>query len=457
MEQIRQAFWQETNHRIELLKSDLELLRHLQAQGNGKMRVLRHIFQQIHTLKGSSAAFELKNVSRFAHEIEDILEEIRAGRKLLDEFALSVLEEGIEHLEVLLKSVFAENEVEISAAILEKWSQWKKEPSQIAEKEPLDFFQRSFPAGLFEKLSQHEKNYLIDVLQDGARFFMVRAVFPFGSFSEKFQALRNALRKVSEVIATLPDKKKSADSINLQLICASDHEKFEIQNSLTVFAEAIEVEWCDGNWNNSETPPNNAGSITKNFDKKKAHSSVSLDLAVAQALLAGKKVAQTLGKEVRFEVIGEIPLVSYSWAEAISTALLHLVRNAVDHGIETPAERRSLNKTEAGLVRLEIIKNEHHLIICVSDDGCGINVDKVKRTALRRGWTEKDEPFSEEEAWQMIFKSGFSTSNLVSQVSGRGIGLDIAQNNIQKIGGEVRVQSKSGHGTTFEIVLPPAV
>jgi two-component system chemotaxis sensor kinase CheA len=146
-----------------------------------------------------------------------------------------------------------------------------------------------------------------------------------------------------------------------------------------------------------------------------------------------------------------------SLVEAISDPLLHLVRNAVGHGIETPEERRSAGKRVRGEVRLEASADGDRVILKITDDGLGIDLESVARAARERGIVEAGRSVTKHQALRLIFRPGFSTAPVVSRLSGRGVGLDVVERAIEQVGGEMRVWSEPGQGTTFEMVIPTAL
>lgn len=181
---------------------------------------------------------------------------------------------------------------------------------------------------------------------------------------------------------------------------------------------------------------------------------VPLAHTLERAARAGRQAARALGKDVVFEITGGDVLLDKSLVEAINDALLHLARNAVGHGIETPAERASAGKSERGTVRLKAMTKDNRVVLHVTDDGRGIDLNSVARTAVTHGFIEAGGSVSQQQAVRLIFRPGFTTAESVSLVSGRGIGLDIVERAVAQVGGEVRVQSEAGRGATFEMIVP---
>jgi len=164
--------------------------------------------------------------------------------------------------------------------------------------------------------------------------------------------------------------------------------------------------------------------------------------------LAGK-----LGKEVELVTFGQATELDKSLIERIIDPLTHLVRNSLDHGIETVEARRAAGKATAGQLVLSAAHHGGNIVIEVSDDGAGLRRDKILAKALKQGM-QVSEQMSDDEVWQLIFMPGFSTAEQVTDISGRGVGMDVVKRNIQAMGGHVEIQSREGRGTTTKIVLP---
>lgn len=184
---------------------------------------------------------------------------------------------------------------------------------------------------------------------------------------------------------------------------------------------------------------------------------VSLRASLLRAARAGRAAAREADRSVEFEVAGGDARLDRSLAERVADPLLHLVRNAVDHGIETEAERVAAGKPAAGRIRVEADSEGGLVVLRVSDDGRGVDVEAVGRAAAAAGLVTTGATLTEAHALRLIFRPGFSTAGQASLVSGRGVGLDVVERAVEEAGGEVRVRSLRGRGTTFELRLPTAL
>jgi len=169
-----------------------------------------------------------------------------------------------------------------------------------------------------------------------------------------------------------------------------------------------------------------------------------------------RDVAVSCGKKVRIEMEGKETELDKTIIEAIKDPLTHIVRNSVDHGIEAPQQRLAVGKPVEGTLRLRAYHEGGQVNIEISDDGAGLDLDKIKRKALEKGLISSDQAsrMSEREAANLIFLPGLSTAEKVTNVSGRGVGMDVVRTNIDKIGGSVDVQTKLARGTTVRMKIP---
>jgi two-component system chemotaxis sensor kinase CheA len=165
-------------------------------------------------------------------------------------------------------------------------------------------------------------------------------------------------------------------------------------------------------------------------------------------------LGQQLGKKVQLTISGEQTELDKTVMEKIGDPLLHLVRNALDHGIEPPARRVEAGKPDTGRLHLHAYHQGGAIVIEVSDDGAGLNCDKILRKARAHGLVGEDETLPDEQVYDLIFQAGFSTAETVSEISGRGVGMDVVRRNITNLGGTIDVFSEVGGGTTFTIRLP---
>jgi two-component system chemotaxis sensor kinase CheA len=257
----------------------------------------------------------------------------------------------------------------------------------------------AIPADIWNSLKQDQKHTVKQAISEGARLVLVEADFDVADFDREFPKLKESLSKTGEVISTLPRvDNQSPGKVNFRILYAQKGE-----------ATA-----------NSPKPAIDLQSFERAFEKFSAElinlPAVSSEGVLQQVLRAGRAAALVTGKEVDFEVRGEELL-----DKRLVEPLIHLVRNAVDHGIES-----------GGKIVIEAAILDNQTKITVSDNGRGIDPSLIDQ----------------------IFNPGFSTAGKVSEISGRGVGLDAVKTALEEAGGTITVSSKVGHGSTFEIRLP---
>jgi len=169
-----------------------------------------------------------------------------------------------------------------------------------------------------------------------------------------------------------------------------------------------------------------------------------------------RNVSKELNKRIRLNMEGKETELDRTVIDEIGDPLVHLLRNSMDHGIETPEKRKKLGKPEEGTIDLKAYHSGNHVYIEIKDDGAGINREKVLNKAIKNGLiNESDrEHLSDQEVYQLLFRTGFSTADVISDISGRGVGLDVVKSKIESLSGEVFVESEENKGTTFTIRLP---
>lgn len=167
-----------------------------------------------------------------------------------------------------------------------------------------------------------------------------------------------------------------------------------------------------------------------------------------------REVADMVSKQVRLVTAGEDTEVDKTVVERLAEPITHMLRNAIDHGLETPEERVAAGKPAEGTVRLAALHRSGRIVIEISDDGRGINRERVKKIAVDKGLIAADAPLTDEQIDNLIFAPGFSTAAVVSDISGRGVGMDVVKRSIQALGGRISISSVPGKGSTFTLSLP---
>ncbi len=418
--------------RRDFLKRTISTLENLIEQArdeseNFSENFRREAFRALHTIKGTSQTIGFPASGKFAHELENLLAAAGVRPKnsasfLRSEDYKTLLVEGLHNL----KKTFVQADYKIPDAFLERIG------AHLARDEK-DGAQTNFapiPERIFSQLTNAEKSALASALNGEKQIFCLEINFDLANFADEFAAFRQTLREKCEIIAALPAGKENAapDRIGFQILLATGAD----------IAETIEE-------NRAEIvfrfPPDDVSNSLKNI--------------LAQTAAHGETLAAQLGKKVSFEIDAEDAAdVSPESLNVIFDALAHLIRNALDHAIETPEERRAQNKSPRGAIKIEFVETENDFRLSVADDGRGIDAEKVKTCAIGKNLISAGEKLSEKEALDLIFLPEFSTHPTLTEISGRGVGLDAVKTAVGEIGGKITVRSAPQKGTVFEIFLP---
>lgn len=373
------------------------------------------IFRTLHTIKGTAQTFGYQTASRLAHQLETLLSNIKAEKISESNDSKSLFLEGIE---LLIKSL-EQKDFKIPDSFTEKIG--IPVPSAAAKQNAFGDLTFDVPAEFLSQLSVQEKTILRSSLENGKNLFCLEIGFELADFADGLIKFRESLSQSGEIIATLPGAKfNAAGKIGFRILFATQAEKPKIE----LIAEK-----------------NNAKII---FDSSKNNFPNDARGILGQVVKYGKETAKNLGKQIEFEIYaGDETNLSYDRLKIVFDTLLHLVRNAVDHAIETK-----------GKIEISLEAEENGWRLIVSDDGRGIDAEKIKVQAIEKNLVAADTILTEQELIDLIFAPEFSTKSVVTEISGRGIGLDAVKSAVEKTGGKISVKTEIGKGTTFEIFLP---
>jgi two-component system chemotaxis sensor kinase CheA len=167
-----------------------------------------------------------------------------------------------------------------------------------------------------------------------------------------------------------------------------------------------------------------------------------------------RDLAAAQGKQIQLLLSGEETELDRNIVEELADPLIHMIRNSADHGIEMPGEREAKGKPALGTIRLQAFHQGGGIVIRIADDGKGLDKDRILAKAVQKGIIEPDASLSEKEIFELIFAPGFSTAEKITDISGRGVGMDVVRGNISRLRGRIEVESEFGHGSSFTIFLP---
>ncbi|SPE19778.1 CheA signal transduction histidine kinase [Candidatus Sulfotelmatomonas gaucii] len=407
--------------------------------------LLAEIFRSVHTIKGTTGFLGFKRLEKLAHSGENLLGVLRDGKLAADAPMISALLELLDSLRTILKTIEAEEtEGTGEDALLIGRLDLLREPARVA-----------VAAGARSRANSPRE-----------------AVAP--SAAPAVAAASEAALLVPEPAALTPDppvaaiSAPAADASNGRAPATSSAAESTLRVDVALLNRMMnlvgELVLTRNQVLQATAADANMTLLSRRLDM------VTADLreAVMKARMQPvsnvfskvprmvRDLSQSLGRRVRLQTEGQETELDKSLLEAIKDPITHAVRNALDHGIELPEVRHAAGKDPEGLLSLRAVQEGSHVIVEISDDGTGIAVEKVRSKAIERKLIapERATQLSERELLQLIFLPGFSTAAEVTNVSGRGVGMDVVRTNVEKIGGKVEVDSRVGRGTTLRLRIP---
>ncbi len=513
MQRFHATFFEESREGLEAMESGLLSL----EQGNRDAELINSIFRAAHSIKGGSATFGFETIAGVTHVLETLLDELRAGKREVSAPAIDAMLASVDVLRSLLAEAEHGQAADAAAvqavlarltAVLE--GDAAPAPVTVAAPQaasegwrigftpaPSLFMSGNDPLRILREL-EHLAPMEVSARMDRLPGF--EQMDPLEAYLAWDLGLLGPVTRneVEEAFAWVVDDCE----LDIQPIPATIAPAPAPAQAATPNAAAVNPATAGS----SAAPAHGDGaesSIRVSVDKIDGlinlvgelvitqamlkQVSGALDPTVCERLFAGldllerntrdlqeavigvrmlpvdavfrrfprlvRDLSSRLGKHVRLRTIGEGTELDKGLIERITDPLVHLVRNAIDHGLEMPDVRREAGKDETGTITLAASHQGGHIVIEVSDDGRGLNRERILAKAAERGVYVPENP-TDSQVWDLIFQAGFSTADAVTDLSGRGVGMDVVRKNIQALGGEVQLESSAGHGTRVVIRLP---
>lgn len=431
-EDMLAAFLDECAERTDSLSERLLRL----EQDADDRELVSEIFRDLHTLKGSSAFAGLTKMNRVAHQAEDLIGALREGRRKVDRGVVDVLLEALDALRAIVTKARAGERLDMDVRGLLARLADPSLPKAAAAPTVAAATGPAPPAPAAAQSTLRIEFEKVDHLLN----LVGEVVLARGRLSSASDVQTTILREVAAVrkrLSLMPGLNGSAAPLNEEL------ERLE-----RVLRETFgEVEMGLGGLGLA------VGQLRDTVMKLRM---VPIARLFSKYQRTVRELGGKLGKEIAVELRGAETELDKVLVERLEDPLLHLVRNAADHGIESPDERARAGKPRAGRVVLSAGQSGGQIVVSIRDDGRGLDAEKLKRKALEKGLLTRDEAdaLDTEQSYQLIFRAGFSTAEHVSDVSGRGVGMDVVREAISRLKGDIRISSELGKGTTLELSLP---
>ena len=501
-DRARQDFTGEAEELLDTLSRDLI---DLEAQGqNVRPELVNKIFRNVHSLKGLAGMLGFTEISELSHNLEDMLDRLRMGKIAINRDLVDLLYDSVDSLNRLVIGIS-----DPAVAGLVDLTRLTSRIHQAASNQPQQkqgdaLADITLDEHTRKSLTEYEEHRLVENVRGGKNVMTCEVTFDFSDFDEKLRALTATLSEAGEVISTLPAIDSTGGAgISFRLLYGSTLD----DAAVAAIAPQAKVVSLRGARVSSPAQPAGAGEdtraptadeedvslrsvsqtvrvdisrldhlmnivgellieknhlqalangrellkISRNFDRKLSElqrSVIEIRMVPVGQIYSKlsrtvRKVARELNKEIELVLRGEDTELDKMMVEELTDPLMHIIRNALDHGIES-----------RGRITLTAYQQGNSVVIDVRDDGRGIDPDKIRKAAVQRGLIGKDEAVDAQRAYELMFTPGFSTASSVSEISGRGVGLDVVKRNIQELKGSIEVHSEIGTGTTFRIMLP---
>jgi two-component system chemotaxis sensor kinase CheA len=425
--------------------------------------LMNQIFRLAHNLKGTSRAVGFGDVAEFTHEMENLILQLKEGKLEITDGIVTLLLECNDHVSVMIRMLNMDLD------------------SRFDSKEIIEKIQSALDGNLVEQT--------FETAAPAAEEF--GEVEEEGISSEDIALLQNfeaSLNAPAEVL-TMEQKEKRAESFfptqKPAVLASAEHrpeveqkkaagavnkggEEDSIRVSLSrvemlnnVVGELVIIQTVLNQHRDEVENPLMLKSLSHLAKLSKEIQNISMSLRMVplkQTLQKMQRIvrdtSKALNKKVTLELVGEETEIDKTVLEHLADPLVHIVRNAVDHGLESTEGRLACGKEAEGVVTIKAYHEGTNLVIEISDDGKGINPKIIREKAIEKGVISANATMSDAEIVNLIFHPGFSTKSEVSEISGRGVGMDVVKTNIEKLSGEVKVITELGKGSVFKVVLP---
>ena len=505
--QFHKVFFEESLEGLDAMEAAL-----LALDEGGDAELVHSIFRAAHSIKGGAATFGFPEMAAFTHEAESLLDQVRDGRRGIDKTIVELMLRTVD----CLRGMFDRAQAGQPLADTESENLKRQLAAAVGRDVPAATVKAAAkPAASNEWIIQFRPHAgMLAGGNDPLR--LLRELAALGQLVVEAQLDRvPTLDALDPTECHLGWRIELTGAVSRDAIAAvfewvEDECDLSIESRVAVapppvpVVEAVAAAPGAGGTARSAASSNDAGSVRVGIDKIDSLIDLVGELVITQAMLDQfreefdpsrlsmlqeglahlarhtrtlqesvmgirmlpigsvfnrfprlvRDLSQKLGKQVKLEMVGEHTELDKTVLEKIGDPLVHLVRNAIDHGLEMPEKRRAAGKNDVGTLRLEAFHRGGSIVVEIVDDGAGLNRDAIIAKALQKGLIKSGDDISDEAVGDLIFQPGFSTAAVTTDLSGRGVGMDVVRRNVVDLGGNVAIRSRAGMGTTFTITLP---
>ena len=481
MQEFLPDFLFESCKLIENISNDLLLLK----SGSGDKELLNNVFRSIHTIKGNASFFGLEKILDLTHEIENVLNLLINNQVFADAYNIQATLDSVNVLKMLIKNIENGNDMEIDTNI--EVNILKEIINKSAGRSNKEVSSKGNICAAQEKNRScknpgESKTGTDDIKNfENKKIGEILVIKGIVTQEDIEEALEEQVKqpKLGEILLR---KGKITEEQLADILKSQKKPSAKIENSIRIEVRDIDelmnkAEKLEHECRNVIELKNKLIKIINSKDIVEELCGIEKNLCLLSSGINNKlleirtvnigvlfnkfkniaeEIAQNGNKEITIEISGQDLKIDRAVFEQLNETLLHLVRNAIDHGIEEPANRQIKGKQAKGVIKLGVRKKKNSIIIEIRDDGCGIDKDKIIKKALACNLIApgKALPASDADLYRIIFLPGFSTAEKITGLSGRGVGLDIVKTGIERMGGKITLKSNPGTGTTVILEVP---
>ncbi len=465
----------------EVLDSSDLILRRLRGEPDN-IELLNNLRREMHTLKGGSRMAGIMTVGDLAHAAESVLDMLGKGEERVSSSVLDTLQHALDGLHQMLAEVVNGARPVVPQALIDELSDvFSGQPAAVSEPAMLTVAPVAAPARVERpaaapvaapadsiRVSAALLNTLANQMGESS-IFRARIDQGVGAMSFNLNELEQTISRLRRQVTQLSTQAEARIQSRQDQGAKAHQLEFD-PLELDRFTELQQVarslmEIADDLGNVGNTLGDHAREITTLLDHQgKVNKEIQQGLMRTGMVRFGsiiprlrrvvRQVAQELGKRAELLVGGEESEMDRTVLENMVAPLEHMLRNSLAHGIETPEQRRAVGKSEIGTITLSLRREGAELVLELGDDGCGLNFDAIRTKGEEKGLLLPGQPATQDELIALLLRPGFSTATMVTQISGRGVGMDVVNEAIRAMRGALLIQTESGHGTRFIVRLP---
>ncbi|MEZ0154880.1 MAG: chemotaxis protein CheW [Candidatus Reddybacter sp.] len=461
-EEVLQLFVEESREHLAGIEDDLLAM---EAMDGLDEDLVNRVFRTLHTIKGGAGFFDLINLQNLAHSMENILDLIRKDELQTTKMIVSSLLAGADTVASMVDNLEASNDYDISEHLSVFDGVLKGDvapeatvvaPSEAAEVNEAE--EQEAPPEEPADTEQVVAEGVAPVAEQEPTAPEPAKSTPAAPVAPVTKAVAEAPKSATPDAKATPAKTATTtgdQSIRVHLSLLD--RLMELAGELVLTRNSLIQSVETGDPALLQPAAKKVDAITSQLQRAIMSTRMqTIDIVFSKFRRIVRDLSGQLGKQINLEILGEDVELDKTIIEALGDPLTHLVRNSIDHGLETPAQRKAAGKPPFGQLRLHAFHEAGQVVIEVSDNGAGIDPKRIASKAIEKGMVSEEEiaRMNEKDIVRLIFQPGFSTAEEVTDISGRGVGMDVVRQNLAKVGGVADIESVLGSGTTIRVKLP---